>query len=110
MAEESEFQKVGCDGLQRIKRYHFSPVYPESPNASGLMNLIDEGKPVFTMVALDLLRLRFVKDMSKEKEGIKCSAYDPSLYGIITGYNYDRENVDNSWWEMTSYPVSCEWY
>lgn len=34
--------------------------------------------------------------------------YEPGLYGIVSGFKYDEENMDYSWWEVTSYPVSCE--
>ena len=50
---------TSCDSIRPNYSYHFTPVYPESPNAGGLMNLIAEGKPVFAMVALDLTRLRY---------------------------------------------------
>ena len=100
LVEDEEFQ--GCDSLKDVKHYYFSPIQPESPNAGGLMNLIaEENRPVFVMVAIDLKKLRFVKDMSNVREGVKCADYQPSLYGLVTGYHYD-ESIENSWWEITT--------
>ena len=97
-----------CDSIDSSKVYRFSTIFPESPNAGGVMNLVAEGKPVFTMVALDLMRLHYVKDMSNSANPIKCGGYDPSLYGIITGYKYDEFMIEDSYWELTSYIVPCE--
>ena len=106
LVEDEEFQ--GCDSLKDVKHYYFSPIQPESPNAGGLMNLIaEENRPVFVMVAIDLKKLRFVKDMSNVREGVKCADYQPSLYGLVTGYHYD-ENIENSWWEITTYVIPGE--
>ena len=57
---------IDCKSIDPTNTYHFSPIYPESPNAGGLMNLIAEGKPVVAVVALDITKLRFVKEMGDE--------------------------------------------
>ena len=100
LVEEDMF--MGCDSLDELEHYAFFPKAAEPPNASGLMNLIAEGKPVFAMIAVDLKKLRYVKDMSKSNEYLKCGDYEPSLYGIVNGYSYDKDNMNNSWWEFTS--------
>ena len=106
LVEDKEFQS--CDSLKNVKHYYFSTIQPESPNAGGLMNLITEvNRPVFVMVAIDLKKLRFVKDMSNVREGMRCADYQPSLYGLVTGYHYD-ENAENSWWEITTYIIPGE--
>ena len=99
---------IDCDSLDNQKRYTFDVVKPESLNAGGLMNLIAEGKPVFTMAALDLTRLRFIKDMSKSKKPHTCGAYQPSLYGILSGYKYDVDNIEESYWEFVTHIIGCE--
>ena len=72
LVEDKEFRS--CDSLKNVKHYYFSPIQPESPNAGGLMNLIaEENRPVFVMVAIDLKKLRFVKDMPSVREGMKCA-------------------------------------
>ena len=75
-----------CSSIDSSIAYRFTPIYPVSPNAGGLMNLIAEGKPVFAMVAIDLVKLRFVKEMSDEDTPLKCGSYEPSMYGIVSGY------------------------
>lgn len=106
LVEDEEFQS--CDSLKDITHYYFSPIQPESPNAGGLMNLIaEENQPVFVMVAMDLKKLRFVKDMSNAREGVRCADYQPSLYGLVTGYHYE-ESIENSWWEITTYIIPGE--
>ena len=97
-----------CEKIYSVPRYRFTPVYPESPNAGGLMNLIAEGTPVFTMVSLDLTKLRFIKDMSNIETPYKCSDYQPSMYGIVSGYKYDQDFIEDSYWEVVSSLVGCE--
>ena len=99
---------TSCDSIRPNYSYHFTPVYPESPNAGGLMNLIAEGKPVFAMVALDLTRLRYVKDMSNSEMPLRCGGYEPSLYGIVSGYKYDEVMIEDSYWELVSHIIPCE--
>ena len=105
LVKESEFDT--CDNVNEHSPIQFTTVTPQPPTAGGLMNLISSGKPVFAMVAVDLLKLRYVKDMSKAEEGIKCGGYGPSLYGMVTGYRLDK-TMDSSWWEMRSHVVPCE--
>ena len=56
-----------CESLKEKTHYHFATVYPSSPKAGGLMNLIAEGIPVFAMVAFDLVKLRFVKYIAHDE-------------------------------------------
>ena len=107
LVEEEKF--VDCDSLEGLKHYYFNGEQPDVPNASGLMNLLTEKKnPVFVMVAVDLLKLRFVKDMSNMNRGIKCGGYEPALYGVVTGYHYDESSIDDSWWELRSHMIPAE--
>ena len=38
----------------------------------------------------------------------KCSDYQPSMYGIVSGYKYDRDFIEDSYWEVVSSLVGCE--
>lgn len=105
LVSEKDFKD--CESVDEKKRYHFNTVYPESPNAGGLMNLVSENRLVFVMVAVDLLKLRFVKDMSEVEECLKCADYQPSLYGVVSGYKID-EMMGNSYWKMSSHVIPGE--
>ena len=106
LLKEGEF--TTCNSVDPSKTYHFTPVYPESPNAGGLMNLVAEGKPVIAVLALDLVKLRFVKEMSDDDMPYKCADYQPSMYGIISGYKYDENMIEDSYWEIVSHIVPKE--
>lgn len=99
---------TNCASLENQKRYRFKTIYPEAATGGGLMNLVASNKPVFVLVALDLVKLRFVKDMSQWPAPLKCGGYEPSIYGIVSGYKYDEDNIENSYWEMSSHLVGCE--
>ena len=104
LVEEKKY--VDCDSLEGLKHYYFYGEQPVVPNTSGLMRLLaDKKNPVFVMVAVNLLKLRFVKDMSNMKRGMKCGGYEPALYGVVTGYHYDESNIDDSWWELRSHMI-----
>ena len=95
LVSKQEF--VDCNSIQSKTTYRFTPIYPESPNAGGLMNLVAEGKPVFAMVSLDLTKLVYIKDMSNIDTPYKCGSYEPSMYGIVSGYKYDEEMMEDSY-------------
>ena len=96
LVRKSDFS--GCESIEDKLRFTFTATHPEVPNASGLMNLVAEGKPVFVMLALNLLKLRFVKD-NREYEPFQGAAYQPSVYGIVSGYNTKE---DSPYWEIVS--------
>ena len=105
LMEEDDF--FGCESINPLYTHRFKPLYPQYPNGGGLMNFVAESDLVFTMVAIDMLKLRFVKDMSNESP-LKCGGYSPSVYGVITGYNYDKENMSNSYWEISTFVIPEE--
>ena len=106
LVEEGKF--TDCNSINPADTYRFSPIYPESPNAGGLMNLVAEGRPVFVMVSLELARLRFVKNMDDKDIPLKCGDFEPSMYGVVTGYNYDEVMIEDSYWEIASHIVGSE--
>ena len=60
------------------------------------------------MVALDITKLRFVKEMGDEDNPYKCASYEPSMYGIVRGYKYDEVMIEDSYWELVSHIIPCE--
>ena len=85
--------------IPKSERYHFSTFRPEGPNRGGLMNLVKEGSPVLSLLSIDLLRLRYVKDMRDEGEDVTLSGtvYQPSFYAIVTGYKKTTSEEDGYW-------------
>ena len=70
------------------------------PNKSGLMNFIADGDPVIVLMALDLVRLKTVNDVTGD--AIYTGATDePSLYGVMKGF-------DETKWTVTFNVVPCE--
>ena len=86
-----------CESLKEKTRYHFATVYPSSPNSGGVMNLIAEGIPVFAMVAFDLVKLSFVKYIAHDEQ-VNCATYQPSMYGIVSAYQYNKDFMEDSYW------------
>ena len=80
--------------------YKFDFSRPEVPNKSGLMNLVAEGDPVVVLMALDLLRLRFVKNSGEDKI-FTGAASQPSVYGVLYGYDPKK-------WIVSLNVVPCE--
>ena len=104
----SEYDFKGCDKLDGLERHHFTTNSPEVPTAGGLMNLLaNDKKPVFVMMAIDIKKLLYVKDMSNVKNTVKCGGYQPSLYGVLTGYKY-YPNTQSGWWEVVTHVIPGE--
>ena len=98
----------GCDKLEGVRRFRFTPNSPEVPTAGGLMDLLaNDKKAAFVMMAIDLEKLMFVKDMSNVKDSVKCAGYQPSLYGVLTGYKY-YSNTQSGWWEVVTNVIPGE--
>ncbi|KAK8824551.1 hypothetical protein WA577_006948 [Blastocystis sp. JDR] len=93
--------------IPQSKRFSFKVLKAEGPNRGGLMNLIGEGNPVLTLLSIDLNRLRFVKDMREEDVTLSGTVYEPSLYGLVTGYVKTTEEVDG-YWVVEGTPSPCE--
>ena len=81
-------------------KYHFKVEQINIPNKGGLMNMVAEGNPVVTLLALDLFRLRVTNDVTGDYI-YTGAAYDPTLYGVIQGYDADK-------WIVTFNVVPCE--
>ena len=101
LASESRVASETGDicAIPKSEVYHFSTFRPEGPNRGGLMNLVKEGNPVLSLLSIDLLRLRYVKDMRDEGEDVTLSGtvYQPSFYAIVTGYKKTTSEEDGYW-------------
>ena len=89
------------------QHYRFDVQKPEGYNRGGLMNLVSGGNPVLVAISMDLFQLRFVKDMREEEEVLRRSVYQPSIYGLVTGYVKTTEEVDG-YWVFEGTPSPCE--
>ena len=81
-------------------KYYFDVTKNDIPNKSGLMTFIAEGDPVIVLMAMDLIRLKTVNDVTGND--IYTGATDqPSLYGVMKEY-------DETKWTVTFNVVPCE--
>ena len=81
-------------------KYYFDVTKNDTPNKSGLMTFIAEGDPVIVLMAMDLIRLKTVNDVTGND--IYTGATDqPSLYGVMKEY-------DETKWTVTFNVVPCE--
>ena len=83
-----------------LPKYHFQVTQIDVPNKSGLMNLVVEGNPVVSLLALDLFRLRVTNHVTGDYI-YTGAAYNPTLYGVIKGYDKEK-------WIVTFNVVPCE--
>ena len=83
-----------------VPKYYFEFTRNDIPNKSGLMNFIGEGNPVMVLLALDLVRLKTVNDVTGD-DIYTGAAYQPSIYGVIRGY-------DEKKWSVMFNVVPCE--
>ena len=81
-------------------KFYFDITRNDIPNKSGLMNFIAEGNPVIVLMALDLIRMKTVNDVTGD-DIYTGGAYQPSLYGVMKGY-------DETKWTVTFNVVPCE--
>ena len=71
------------------------------------MNLVNEGNPTIVLMAIDIEKVKFVKDMRNNEDVIRCGYHDPSLYGIVMGYK-DSEGELDGYWEIETNVVPYE--
>ena len=88
--------------------FSFESTRVEAPNRGGLMDLVASGEPTLSLMSLNLLRLRYTDNMTKDSEIPYSGSYGrPSVYGVVTGYGLDeemenRDDLDSNdvvgWW------------
>ena len=69
-------------------------------NKSGLMNMIHQGNPVISLMALNLVALKTVRE--DVEHNFRGTAYNPSVYGVVYGYSM------NNFWSVSMHIVPCE--
>ena len=94
---------TSCDEVNNQRAYRFDMVIPEAPNKSGLMKLVATDKPVFVMLALNMVKLRYVKN--SDSALFKHGAFQPTMYGIIQSYDSSSETP---YWEIVTHPLPIE--
>ena len=80
--------------------YKFEVIRNDVPNESGLKNFANEGNPVIVLLALDLLRLQTVNNVTGT-DIYRGATDEPSVYGILEGYEEDK-------WTVGLNVVPCE--
>ena len=97
---EGHTEETLCTFNEGETVYRFTTGFPEAINQSGLKNLSCSGYPIVTLMALDLVRFRTVRNMTNED--VYRGAYnEPTVYGMLQGYT---ENT----WSVDLYVVPCE--
>ena len=107
LMSEEEAKRLGdnmCSSTY-AKRYHFEVVKPEGWNRGGLMNLVSSGAATISLMALNLLRVRYTNTMNKTDEWFNGKYSQPSVYGVVTGYDDDHEN---GYWLVDLAITPCE--
>ena len=83
-----------------VPKFYFDVTKNDIPNKSGLMNFVAEGDPVIVLMALDLIRLKTVNDVTGDAIYTGATA-EPSVYGVMKGF-------DETKWTVTFNVVPCE--
>ena len=69
------------------------------------MNLVSSGAPTLSLMALNLLRLRYADSMNTTSIPFNGQSSQPSVYGVVTGY-YD--DVFDGYWMVDIGVTPCE--
>ena len=107
LMSEKEVNRVGeemCSSLS-ASRFVFEIEKPEALNRGGLMNLVSSGAPTLSLMALNLLRLRYADSMNTTSIPFNGQSSQPSVYGVVTGY-YD--DVFDGYWMVDIGVTPCE--
>ena len=73
-------------------KFYFDVTKNDIPNKSGLMNFVAEGNPVIVLMALDLIRLKTVNDVTGD-DIYSGAADEPSVYGVMKGFDEKKWTV-----------------
>lgn len=108
LMSEMEAARLGANKCsdESAHVFLFTATKVEAPNRGGLMNLVGSGDPTLSLMSLNLLRLRYTDNMTKDSEIPFTGSYgNPAVYGVVTGYGLDAEsemNVESNdvvgWW------------
>ena len=108
---EDDVNRIGrenmCDEEYASITYHFESEKIEAPNRGGLMNLVASGNPTLTLMSLNLLHLRYAANMNENDYPFTGLTSQPSVYGIVTGYDKGSEESEG-WWMIDVAVTPCE--
>ncbi|KAK8805936.1 hypothetical protein WA171_007022 [Blastocystis sp. BT1] len=104
---EQEYQSVSShDDLCHIRfnhMYRFNMIGMEGRNKGGLMNLVSEGYPTLSLIALSINNLRFVPPQSNQHFiGV---LNEPSVMGVVKGYDSQSQHP---YWLVDVSIIPCE--
>ena len=88
--------------------YLFNVEETEGPNKYALMNLVYSNNPTMVLMAIDLHKIKFVTDMRYDEYPIRCSYDEPTLYGIVTGYQNTEDDDQEGYWMVETNVVPGE--
>ena len=107
LMSEKEVSRVGnkmCSSTT-AKRYVFNIVKPQGWNRGGLMNLVSSGAATISLMALNLLRVRYTDSMNQTDIWFNGQYSQPSVYGVVTGYDDDQKD---GYWMVDLAITPCE--
>ena len=104
---EEEYESVSShDDLCHIRfnhMYRFNMIGMEGRNKGGLMNLVSEGYPTLSLIALSINNLRFVPPQSNQHFiGV---LNEPSVMGVVKGYDSQSQHP---YWLVDVSIIPCE--
>ena len=100
LVKKDEFSN--CNSISKKTRFFFDIVVPVNSTNAGIMELISQGKPVFTAFPVNMTLLRYQKTMTGNEKPLQIyNSQKSNLYGMITYY-------DSNTWGIVTYPVGCE--
>ncbi|KAK8802894.1 hypothetical protein WA171_006565 [Blastocystis sp. BT1] len=104
---EQEYQSVSSHAnLCHIRfnhMYRFNMIGMEGRNKGGLMNLVSEGYPTLSLIALSINNLRFVPPQSNQHFiGV---LNEPSVMGVVKGYDSQSQHP---YWLVDVSIIPCE--
>ena len=83
--------------------YRFNMIGMEGRNKGGLMNLVSEGYPTLSLIALSINNLRFVPPQSNQHFiGV---LNEPSVMGVVKGYDSQSQHP---YWLVDVSIIPCE--
>lgn len=96
------------DGIENITIYRFTVIHSAVPNQGSLMNMVYNETMPSVMLALNLSRLRFVKDATGDGVVYTGPAKHPSVFAVVTGYEQWKGNGTDGFWLLESNVNPCE--
>ena len=109
LISEEEYQSLQSQSHSSICNMRFNEVYRfniiriEGTNKGGLMNLVGEGYPTLSLMALSINNLRFA--LPESDDLFMGALNQPSVMGVVKGYDSECENP---YWLIDVSVIPCE--